>query len=718
MKKFLLLSIIPLLHILSVKADEGMWLYTMLDKLQIETKGCRLTADQIYSINHSSLKDGIVGLAYSSDPTQFFCSAELVSSKGLVLTNHHCGFEMIQKHSNLSSNYVHDGFWAKSYAEELQNQGITASILIKIIDVTDSILPKIASLSISKKQSMIDSLKEAIEDHHKVKGQSATVSDFFDGNAYYLFLYKTYTDIRLVGAPPESIGKFGGDTDNWMWPRHTGDFSMLRIYTDTAGNPSDYTKTNIPLQTKNNLKISLKGYKKDDYAMIMGFPGSTDRYMTSFAIDNKIFSNENRIVIRTKKLDIIRHYMDSDPYLRIKYCEKYNLSSNYWKYFIGENKALKQLNIISQKKEEEKQFTDWVDSGDSCRKAEFKNVFIDIKNYFDFKKTYETGYDYVLEDLFEGPEIIDFAYNLYDAKRTIERNPQDSSVVEDAMTELNNKYIDFYKNYSVEVDKNIYCSLVQLFIKNVDPLFYPTFIKTIVTKYKGNVQKYCQKVFSNTILIDKTKIHDIIENRNFEKLEKDIVYKDMISVLEIFRNIGLKKSKYGSHYEEAKRLYFKGLQEMHPDSLFYPDANSTPRLTYGKVGDYKPRDAVFYKYYTTLKGVLDKEDSSNIEFIVPQKLKDLYNKSDFGRYGQNDSMRVCFTTNNDITGGNSGSAVMNAHGELIGIAFDGNWEALSGDTKFEPMMQKTINVDIRYVLFIIDKFAGATHLVNEMSIVE
>ena len=718
MKKLLVLTIITIATILNLKADEGMWLYTMLDKLHIETKGSRLTADQIYSINHSSLKDGIVGLAYSSDPTQFFCSAELVSGNGLVLTNHHCGFEMIQQHSNLSSNYVHDGFWAKTNAEELQNQGITASILIEIIDVTDSIMPKLASLAVSKKQGVIDSLKEAIEDHHKVKGQNALVSDFFDGNAFYLFIYKTYSDIRLVGAPPESIGKFGGDTDNWMWPRHTGDFSMLRIYTDTAGNPSDYTKTNIPLHTKNNLKISLKGYKKDDYAMIMGFPGSTDRYMTSFAIDNKIFSNENRVVIRTKKLDIIRHFMDSDPDLRIKYCEKYNLSSNYWKYFIGENKALKQLNIIAEKKAEEKQFADWVDKGDSARKVEFKNVFVDLKNYFDYKKSYELGYDYVLEDLFEGPEIIDFAYNLYDATRVLDRNSQDSMVVEDAMAELNNKYNEFYKNYSAEVDKSLYCNLVQLFIKNVDPSYYPTFVKTIVDKYKGNVQKYCNKVYGNTILIDKAKINDIIQNRNFSKLEKDIAYKDMITVLEIFRNIGLKKAKYGAKFEEAKRLYFKGLKEMYPDSLFYPDANSTPRLSYGKVGDYKPRDAVFYKYYTTLKGVLDKEDSSNTEFIVPQKLKDLYYKADYGRYGQNDTMRVCFTTNNDITGGNSGSAVMNANGELIGIAFDGNWEALSGDTKFEPRMQKTINVDIRYVLFIIDKFAEATHLVNEMTIVE
>ena len=702
----------------AVKADEGMWLYTMLDKLHIETKGCRLTPDQIYSINHSSIKDGIVGLAMASDPTQFFCSAELVSSNGLVLTNHHCGFDMIQKHSSLSSNYVRDGFWAKNYNEELQNQNVTASILIKIIDVTDSILPLVSNVSLSERQTKIDSLSSAIEKRHKKKGQSAAITAFFDDNAYYLFIYKTYSDIRLVGAPPESLGKFGGDTDNWMWPRHTCDFSMLRIYTDTAGNPSEYNKTNIPLKTNNNLKISLKGYQKGDFAMIMGFPGSTDRYMTSYAIDNKIFSNANRVIIRTKKLDIIKQYMDSDPDLKIKYCDKYNSSSNYWKYFIGENKALKQLNVIPEKEKQEQSFIHWIDNGDSSRKSKYKNVFPDLKNYFEARKQYQTAYDYILEDLFEGPEIIDFAYVFYDTRRTLNRSPQDSTIVGDAIKELNYRFEDFYKNYNIDVDKTLFCELVQLFIKNVDPTYYPSFIKTIVKKYNGNVSKYCNKIYGKTILTDKKAMRNIIETRDFDRLNNDIGYNDMMSALEILRLINGKKQLFNSNFEQAKRLYFMGLKEMNPDSIFSPDANSTPRLTYGKVSDYKPRDAVFYNYYTTLKGVMEKEDSTNSEFIVPEKLKSLYKTHNYGKYAQNDTMRVCFTTDNDITGGNSGSAVMNANGELIGIAFDGNWEALSGDTKFEPKMQKTINVDIRYVLFVIDKFAGATHLVNEMTLIE
>jgi hypothetical protein len=718
MKKFFYLSLLSILSFFTVKADEGMWLYTMLDKLHIETKGCRLTADQIYSINHSSLKDGIVGLAFSSDPTQFFCSAELVSSNGLVLTNHHCGFEMIQKHSNLSSNYVRDGFWAKTYNEELQNQGITASILVSILDVTDSILPQVAKTKLSERDDQIDSITSAIEKRYKKKGESAAITDFFDGNAYYLFIYKTYSDIRLVGAPPESIGKFGGDTDNWMWPRHTGDFSMLRIYTDTAGNPSEYTKTNIPLKTKNNLKISLKGYKKNDYAMIMGFPGSTDRFMTSLAIDNKIVSNANKIIIRTKKLDIIKQYMDSDPDLKIKYCDKYTTSSNYWKYFIGENNALKRLNIISEKERQEQAFLKWVEDGDSTRKAEYSEIFNDFKKYFESKKQYQTAYDYIFEDLFEGPEIIDFAYDFYDTRRTLDRNPQDSITIENTVNELNIKFEDFYKNFSAEVDKNLYCNLVQLFIKNVDPTYYPTFVRTIMRRYNGNIIKYCNKVYEKTMLLDKAIMREIIEKQDYNKLNNDIAFKDMISILEVLRSIGLKKQLNTTKFDQAKRLYFKGLKEMLPDSMFYPDANSTPRLTFGKVGDYKPRDAMFYNYYTTLKGVIEKEDTSNSEFIVPSKLKELYNSHNFGKYAQNDTMRVCFTTDNDITGGNSGSAVMNANGELIGIAFDGNWEALSGDTKFEPRTQKTINVDIRYVLFIIDKFAGETHLVNEMTLVE
>ena len=463
-------------------ADEGMWLYTMLDKLKIETKGCRLSADQIYSINHSSLKDAIVGLSTTSNPTHFFCSAELVSSTGLVLTNHHCGFDMIQKHSNLSSNFVRDGFWAKTYAEELQNQGICASILIKMLDVTDSIIPIVEKTALSNKLAVIESLSEKIAKHFTKKGQNAEVNSFFDGNAYDLFIYKTYTDIRLVGAPPESIGKFGGDTDNWMWPRHTGDFSILRIYTDSAGNPSDYKPSNKPLQTQNHLKISLNGYNKGDYAMIMGFPGGTDRYMTSYAIDNKIFSNANRVVIRTKKLDIIRSYMESDPDLKIKYCDKYNSSSNYWKYFKGENLALEKLDVISQKKKEEADFSEWINKGDSARNAEYKYVLKDIEDYYNSKKEYQTAYDYIVEALFYGPEIFDFSYDIFDVKRTLEQSPDDSLEIENSFKELYERYDDFYKNYSSEVDKQLFTELVKLFIKNVDRTYYPEFIKTIVDK--------------------------------------------------------------------------------------------------------------------------------------------------------------------------------------------------------------------------------------------
>ncbi len=717
MKKIIFLAVNILLFTSISWADEGMWLYTMLDKLKLDTKGCRLTAEQIYSINHSSLKDGIVGLAEADDPTQFFCSAELVSSQGLVLTNHHCGFEIIQKHTNLSNNYLRDGFWAKTNADELQNPGVTASILEKMIDVTDSVIPKLKGISLSKRFIMIDSIITAIEKHHAKKGYSVNVSSFFDGNAYYLFIYKTFHDVRLVGAPPESIGKFGGDTDNWMWPRHTGDFSILRIYTDKDGNPAEYSNTNIPLKTDKNLKISLKGYKKNDYAMIMGFPGSTDRYMTSYAIENKMFSNENRIKIRTMKLDIMKKFMNSDPLLNIKYSSKYAESSNYWKNFIGENKALRKLAIVDEQKAIEQQFSKWI-SSDSVRNAEYKNVLPDIKMYFDSKSQIQTAYDYIIEDIFYGPEMFEFAYSFQVYKRIVDKSPHDSATIDEERQNLRMEINDFFSNYDINVDKQLYTSLIQLYIDNVPSKYYPAFINTIKDKYKGNIQKYLDKIICKTSLLNKEKALAIIENRDLTALSKDPLFKDMTSVLEVLRNISSFRQIFEPKNYQAKQLYSQGIRQMHPDSLFYPDANSTPRLTYGYVGDYSPCDAVKYLHYTTLKGVMEKEDSTNNEFVVPSRLKTLYQHKDFGRYAQNDTMYVCFTTNNDITGGNSGSAVMNANGELLGIAFDGNWEALSGDTKFEPSKQKTINVDIRYVLFIIDKYAGATHLVNEMTLVQ
>ena len=701
------------------KADEGMWLPILINQNMgtMHEMGLQLTAEEIFSLNHSSLKDAIVALDHGS------CTGELISGEGLVLTNHHCGYGEIQSHSTEEHNYLDDGFWALSKDQELPNPGKTMSFLVRVEDVSKRVLDAIpAEATQAQRNHLVDSVANVIiEEAKKDNHYEANVESMFKGNFYYLFVYETFRDIRLVGAPPQAIGKFGSDTDNWMWPRHTGDFSMFRIYCSPDGKPADYAEENVPYKPKHFLPISLDGYKMNDFAFIMGYPGRTQRYMTSFELAYTMnFENPNRAKIRGLKQNIWKKDMDKDVNVRIKYSSKYARSANYWKYSIEQNKSLKRLDVMSQKKQLEKDFMTWVNKNDA-RKEKYGKALDLIKEGFEATNEYKAAQQYMLETQFYyyGESYL-FAYRAMRLARTLSETPDSSEAIAAEVEALKGRAKDFFKDYNMPTEAKTSPALLKLFIENVDAKYYPGYINSVVNKkFKGNIDKYFANYFKKSIFVDEARFNAFIENPSVKKLEKDPAYIAVSSVLQTLRSFYAATHDAQLKIQEGMRLFVAGLLEWQPDKTWAPDANSTMRLTYGTVGDYYPADAVHYDYYTTMKGVMEKEDPDVLEFNVPEKLKEIYKNKDFGPYGNPDgTMNVCFTTNNDITGGNSGSPVINARGELIGTAFDGNSEAMSGDIKFENTMQKCINVDVRYVLLIIDKFAGAHNLIDEMKIVK
>lgn len=698
------------------QAEEGMWLYSMLDRLHLEQKGCKLSPEQIYSINNSSLKDAIFGLGSIDRPTSFFCTAELVGSRGLLFTNHHCGYDYIAQHSTVLHNYLHDGFWAARDADELPNEGFTAARLVRMLDVTDSIMPHLAdNIQGSKRLAIVDSLskilkKRATDSTH----YEAEVESMFANNQYFLFVYEVFKDIRLVGTPPESIGKFGGDTDNWMWPRHTGDFSIFRIYVDKNGKTAEYDSTNIPFKTDQHLKISLKGYKKDDYAMIMGYPGSTERYNPSIAIQHKLnILNPLRITIRTKKLERYKQFMDADTAIYLKYASKYAQASNYWKNFIGENQSIKNLKVIEQKNQLENELQTWINA-DSSRKNRYGDLIQTMDSLHNSRlklACFSTG---VIEAFFTSSHVFDFGYDLSSLENALWSN-NDTSINEE-IDEVKASVTDVFSHFDAQLEEIILADMLQLFFEqNTSEL--QDLRQLIKNKYKGNYQLFARQIFKKSFLCSQKKFEAFLKNPSAKKLHNDEGYSLMYEVLKELRKSRKTNQKLQDSIAWQEHLYVEALLKKNEQATLYPDANSTPRLTFGHVEPYCPRDAVYYNYYTTIQGLIEKENPANQqEFSVPQRLKDLYRDKDFGNYATNDSLKVCFLTSNDITGGNSGSPVLNQSGELIGIAFDGNWESLSGDIIFASATQRTINVDIRYVLFIIDKFAGCTRLLDEMTL--
>lgn len=713
----------------SAFADEGMWLplhIARLNHVDMEKMGLQLTAEEIYSINNSSLKDAIVNLGGG------FCTGEIISDNGLLLTNHHCGYGFIQSHSTVENDILTNGFWAKNHEEELPNERLFVQFLVRVEDVTKDVLKGVRDKMSESERSEVIS-KAIAELSAKAKGDThydVKVKSFYEGNEFYLFVYETFNDVRLVGTPPESIGKYGGDTDNWMWPRHTGDFSLFRVYSSPDGKPAKYSPDNIPLKPKHHLPISLDGVQENDFAMVFGYPGSTNRYLTSFGVDLAVEkTNPARVNIRGKKLEIMKTGMDADPAVRLAYASKYAGVSNYWKYFIGQTKGLKNLDVYGQKVALEQEVTGWIEDKKSRSKkygapvADIENAYQDINKYsVPFYYHYEAGI---------GIEFVKPSYKLNGLIKTLNDESKDAEAREAMIEKYKAGSEAFFKNYNSEIDQNLLSAMMAFFINDLDPEFVPEAFKAVVNpedseiKFEGynssndeDFTAFAQYVFTNSILVDKDKLMAFYEKPDVAVLENDPGYIVSKSVYNSYKNISAKRGDAVKNLSKGRRNFIAALREMNNNTDYYPDANSTMRLTYGKVLPYKARDAVHYHYLTTLEGVMEKEDPTNPEFIVDPKLKALYEAKDYGQYGNDGKLYVGFLTNNDITGGNSGSPVINAQGQLIGTAFDGNWEAMSGDIAFEPKLQRTISVDVRYTLFIIDKFAGATNLIDEMTIIK
>jgi hypothetical protein len=714
MKKiFIILTSLLIVLSPKLRADEGMWLLPLLEKQNIGTMtemGLELTAEDIYSINQSSLKDAVVIFGGG-------CTAEIISDKGLLLTNHHCGYSLIQSHSTPEYNYLEDGFWAKTLEEELPNPGLSVTFLIRIEDVTNEVNDSLGDLEGQERYAKLREVSEQIT-NRVTEGThyNASVRPFFGGNQFYLLVYEVYRDVRFVGAPPSSIGKFGYDTDNWMWPRHTGDFSVFRVYMSPDGKPAEYSPDNVPLKSRHYLPISIKGFEKGDFAMVIGYPGGTQRYATSYEIDEVLkIEHPNRIKIRGARQEILWADMMADEKVRLQYASKYSGSSNYWKFSIGQSQGLKRLNIKEKKQKQEQEFMKWVNA-DPSRKAEYGDALDLIRTAVEARADQSNAIQYMQECFLRGSEIISFARQATSLYRALESENQEQ--INEAVDRMKGNAERFFPDYNEPTDRKVVKVMLKMFMEDIEPEYQPPYLVKVKAKYRGDYDKFVDKMFDESIFADETRLNAFLENPKAKVLDKDPAFQSAVSIYEKYIELQQQVMPLAMQIAEGSRKYIAGLKEMYPDKTFYPDANFTMRLTYGKVSDYYPRDAVHYLHFTTLKGVMEKEDPDNYEFIVDPELKNLYKEKDYGRYGKDGRMVVCFTTDNDITGGNSGSPVMNGRGELIGIAFDGNWEAMSGDIVFEPELQKCISVDIRYVLFIIDKFAGATNLIEEMTIVE
>ena len=707
--------LVALLAPSATRADEGMWLLTkaMLGAKYKDMKkdGLKLKPSDIYDVNNSSLKDAVCALNHGS------CTGEMISSQGLMLTNHHCGYDAIQYFSSEEHDYLTDGFWAMSKDKELHVEGMTVSFLVRIEDVTAKVLeglPEDASeidrvKTIRANRSKI--IEEAVKDNH----YEAQVKEFFDGNEYYLFVLETFNDVRLVGAPPSSVGKFGGDTDNWEWPRHTGDFSMFRVYCGKDGKPAEHSADNVPYTPKKHLTINIGGVEEDDYAMVMGYPGSTDRFLTSYGVKLAIDKDQPaRVKIRAKKLDIMREDMEKSDKVRIQYASKYAQVSNYWKYFIGQSSQLVNNNVYDKKKSIEDEFEKWVNA-DESRKKKYGEVIEGFKTGYETKNSFWYVGTYLNEAVF-GPEINLFFWTaVRPFKQALEDG--DESAISASKENLLESAKELFKDLNIPTEQRIYAAMMNMYLNDVPAELQPATLDSLNQAY-GGFDKFASQYYSESVFTDMGRLESALDDITAEEIENDPAYGLLIDFINSFRMTLGQTQMAEQSLTKAKRLFVAGLREMNPGKVYSPNANSTLRLTYGTVGGYNSKDAVIYKYYTTLEGIMEKEDPNNDEFIVPAKLKELYKAKDYGRYGQDGELRVNFISDNDITGGNSGSPVMNSKGELIGCAFDGNWEAMSGDIFFESQFQRTISVDIRYILFIIDKYAGATHLVDEMTIVE
>jgi len=715
MKKNLSLLLIVFFLGFQARSDEGMWIPLFLGELneaQMQAMGMKITAEDIYSVNHSSLKDAIVIFGGG-------CTGEVVSDQGLLLTNHHCGFRSIQSHSSLEHDYLTDGFWAMDKSEELPNPGLKVTFLVRMEEVTGQVLDSVTpDMTEAERSSIIyrhiNKIKdEATKDTH----YKAVVKPFFQGNRYFLFVNEIFEDVRLVGAPPSNIGKFGGDTDNWMWPRHTGDFSVFRIYAGKDNKPAKYSEDNVPYTPKKHLSISLDGINEGDFTFIFGYPGSTEEYIPSYAVDMTVNTiNPVRISVRDKRLDVIKKYMNESPEIRIQYAAKQASISNGWKKWIGENRGIKRLHGIEKKQAFEKEFQSWAESsgndGYSKLLSSFEETYRELNPL-------ERNLYYIIEAGL-GIEIIKYA-NSFSGLINVSKS-DNTEKLSKTVDRYKKSAASHFKDYQEIVDKDVFAVLFKTYYENVNKNEIPSEIFKQIDKYKGDFNRFSDEVFKKSMFASKDKVIDFLDNykaSKYKKIEKDPAYEIAAAFIKQYRtNYYTKIAKLNNKLDSLMRIYMKAQMEMQPNKLFYPDANFTLRVAYGNVIGYSPADAVEYNYFTTLKGIMEKEDPDIYDYVVEDKLKELYNNKDYGVYGDNGKMQVCFIANNHTTGGNSGSPVLDANGNLIGINFDRCWEGTMSDIMYDPDMSRNIMLDIRYCLFIIDKFAGAGHLVDEMTIVK
>ncbi|WP_099464752.1 S46 family peptidase [Parabacteroides provencensis] len=692
-------------------ADEGMWVLKELNKqnlARMKELGFTPSYKQVYSETDPCVANAVVIFGGG-------CTGITVSDQGLIFTNHHCGFGAIQQLSSVEHDYLKDGFVSQNLSEELPVPGLSVRYLHETVDVSDRINSEISGISDEfKRLAAADSIGRVICDSiGKTEFVSADVIPFYNNNKYFLIVYDVYRDVRMVFAPPSSIGKFGGDTDNWMWPRHTGDFSIFRVYAGKDNKPAEYNADNKPYQPKYVAEVSLQGYQDKDYAMTIGFPGSTDRYLSSWGVQQRIEnSNKPRIEVRGIKQAIWKDAMLASDEIRIKYASKYAGSSNYWKNSIGMNRGLANLNVIERKKKEEADFAAWV-AQDEQRKEKYGNVLELLEKGYTSTNEYRRAATYLMEAFSSGAEIVRLA-------RMIQSVDVDGSTSEEKDAFMKERIESFFKDYDPALDQKVLAAMMKVVKERVPEQFLPDIYKQIDKKYKGDYEKYTADVFKKTKLLSYDQIESIIKNRKqYDKFKKDPAAELSLSVLISLFELQQFMSDAEYDISKGERLYFAGLKEMHPDEALSSDANFTMRLSYGSIGGYKPYDAGWYDFYTTEKGILEKENPASDEFWVQPEYLDLIRSKDFGPYAnENGDLQLCFLTNNDITGGNSGSPVFDKNARLIGLAFDGNWEAMSGDIAFEPDLQRCIGVDIRYVLFVVDKWGKCSRLIDELKLVK
>ena len=711
MKKVFLTLLVLTLTIGITRAGEGMWIPMLLqyNEKEMQEMGMRITAEDIYSINHSSLKDAIVLFGGG-------CTGEIVSDYGLLLTNHHCGYDYIQKHSSVEHDYLTNGFWAMNRSQELPCPGLTVIFLREMRDVTEKVLYNVNDdMDETERQQLInENMKKLIAEVEKTTPYKVSIKPYFLGNEYYLLLNEEYTDVRLVGCPPSNIGKFGGDTDNWVWPRHTGDFSIFRVYADKDGHPADYSADNVPYKPAKHLDISLKGSEEGDFAFVFGYPARTSEYLPAVAVDQEAnVIDPIAVDLRGKILDIYNTHQEKDKKVRIQYASKHAGLGNGWKKWMGVTEGINHFHGVEKKRFYEESFQEW------CLASRQRYLYINLLKNFEQKyaelEPYRVAYTY-LTNAGLNIEIMSFAGNFSELSRVTKDTPQEE--IDKMIASLKEVSAEFFKDYYQPIDEEVTRTMLNEYLNNQPADFRPSFLNDI-----KDVDAYVAMLFGKTMFANEEKVNAFLNNfkpAHAKKLQKDPALTAYQSMISFFREeINPNMKPINDELARMQRLYMKGQMLMEPEKRFSPDANFTLRVTYGKVEGFRPQDGKNYRYFTTLEGIMEKENPDIYDYVVEPRLKELYNNKDYGRYSDKDgTMHVAFTASVHTTGGNSGSPILNADGQLLGLNFDRCWEGTMSDLIYDPDICRNISVDIRYVLFIIDKFAGAGHLIDEMTIVE